>query len=93
MKKEIVGKPKRTQVKRKPVAYAVQDDMDKTIIHIFTKRTVLCRVMEKSTGVKWVKGTLDYHFGKKKETEFGYRGYTIYMRREVHKDVKKQESH
>lgn len=67
--------------KKVSIAYAVQSNIDKSDISIFTKRTVLCKEMERVSGVKWVKGTLDYHFGKKEETEFEYRGYTLYMRK------------
>jgi hypothetical protein len=68
--------------KTSSVAYAVQSNINKSEIYIFTKRTVLCKEMSKLTEAAWVKSTLDYHFANKKEVEFEYRGYTIYLRKE-----------
>jgi len=60
--------------------YVVQSDINRNDIHTFTERPVLCDDMGKVTGSEWVKETLDYHFTKNKETEFSYRGYTIFCR-------------
>lgn len=71
-------------VKRKEkvsdVVYTVQSDMNRYVVYNFTERPILCEIMSKVSGVKWSKNTLDYHFTKKKEDKFSYRGYTIFMR-------------
>jgi hypothetical protein len=63
------------------VSYIVQSDVARNEVYNFTERPVLCEVMSTITGGKpWSKDTLDYHFGRKRVTEFSYRGYTIFMR-------------
>lgn len=63
------------------VVYSVQSEVNKNEFYNFTERPVLCDSMSKITGNEWSKDSLDYHFTRKKETEFTYKGYTIFMRK------------
>jgi hypothetical protein len=60
--------------------YTVQSETNSKEMYNFPERPILCETMETITGVEWSKDTLDYHFSKKQETEFSYRGYMVFMR-------------